>query len=87
MKRAVSSFLPIFPFQSPPPILLLHTLSDNEGDWSILPSLPYFSSHFGKNSSWVVFLEEETNVKLEKLLRVLKKFVRRKVSADWELGD
>uniref|UniRef100_A0AAR2K147 Fringe-like glycosyltransferase domain-containing protein n=1 Tax=Pygocentrus nattereri TaxID=42514 RepID=A0AAR2K147_PYGNA len=69
--------------ESPPPILLLHTLSDSEGDWSILPSLPYFSSHFGKNSSWIMFLEEETNVKLEKLLTVLKKFVRRK---EWFLG-
>lgn len=69
--------------ESPPTILLLHTLTDNEGDWSILPSLPYFSSHFGGNSSWVVFLEEETSVKLDRLLSVLKKFVRRK---DWFLG-
>ncbi|KAI5624972.1 beta-1,3-glucosyltransferase [Silurus asotus] len=42
-----------------------------------------FSSHFGKNSSWVVFLEEETNVKLEKLHSIFKKFERQK---EWFLG-
>lgn len=69
--------------ESLPAILLLHTLSENEGDWSILPLLPYLSSHFGKNSSWVMFVEEETSVKLEKLHRVLKTFERRK---EWFLG-
>ncbi|XP_062872861.1 beta 3-glucosyltransferase a [Trichomycterus rosablanca] len=66
-----------------PVILLLHTLSDNEGDWSILPLLPYFSSHFGRNSSWIFFLEEETNVKLERLQSIINKFDRRK---EWFLG-
>nr|XP_055052845.1 beta 3-glucosyltransferase a isoform X1 [Misgurnus anguillicaudatus] len=66
-----------------PVILLLHTLSDTEGNWSILPMMPYFSSHFGKNSSWIVFLEEDTRVTLAKLFRVLKKFDRRK---EWFLG-
>ncbi|XP_047676459.1 beta 3-glucosyltransferase a isoform X2 [Tachysurus fulvidraco] len=69
--------------KSLPAILLLHTLSENEGDWSILPLLPYLSSHFGKNSSWVLFLEEETNVKLGKLHNILKKFECRK---EWFLG-
>ncbi|XP_045580275.1 beta 3-glucosyltransferase a isoform X3 [Salmo salar] len=69
--------------QTPPPVLLLHSLTDNEGDWSILPLLPYFSSLFGKNSSWLVFLEEETNVKVTKLLQALRKFDRRK---EWFLG-
>ncbi|KAF4086404.1 hypothetical protein AMELA_G00106410 [Ameiurus melas] len=69
--------------ESLPAVLLLHTLSENEGDWSILPLLPYFSSHFGENSSWVMFLEEETSIKLEKLHRVLKTFERRK---EWFLG-
>ncbi|XP_067364274.1 beta 3-glucosyltransferase a isoform X2 [Channa argus] len=66
-----------------PLVLLLHTLSDNEGDWSILPLLPYLSHSFGKNSSWFVFLEEETNVKLTKLLQVLAKFDKNK---EWFLG-
>nr|XP_029529704.1 beta-1,3-glucosyltransferase-like [Oncorhynchus nerka] len=64
--------------QTPPPVLLLHSLTDNEGDWSILPVLPYLSLLFGKNSSWLVFLEEETNVKVTKLLQALRKFDRRK---------
>ncbi|KAJ8368502.1 hypothetical protein SKAU_G00085300 [Synaphobranchus kaupii] len=69
--------------QNPPVVLLLHSLSDNEGDWSILPLLPYFSASFGKNSSWMVFLEEETNVKVAKLLQMLERFDREK---EWFLG-
>ncbi|KAJ3591499.1 hypothetical protein NHX12_009443, partial [Muraenolepis orangiensis] len=65
---------------NPPVVLFLHSLSDNEGDWSILPLLPHFSNTFGKNSSWLVFLEEETNVKVVQLLQVLSKFDRRKSS-------
>ncbi|XP_056139784.1 beta-1,3-glucosyltransferase-like isoform X2 [Lampris incognitus] len=71
------------PTEKPPVILLLHGLSDNEGDWSILPLLPYLSNSFGKNSSWIVFLEEETNVKLSKLVEVFAKFDKRK---EWFLG-
>uniref|UniRef100_A0AAY4E359 Fringe-like glycosyltransferase domain-containing protein n=1 Tax=Denticeps clupeoides TaxID=299321 RepID=A0AAY4E359_9TELE len=69
--------------QSPPAVLLLHSLSDNEGDWSILPLMPHLSSLFGKNSSWIVFLEEETSVQVAKLLQVLDHFDRRK---EWFLG-
>lgn len=35
---------------------------------------------FGKNSSWIVFLEEETNVRMTKLVQVLAKFDKNKVS-------
>ncbi|XP_076002020.1 beta 3-glucosyltransferase a isoform X2 [Genypterus blacodes] len=69
--------------EAPPVVLLLHSLSDNEGGWSILPLLPHLSSSFGKNSSWIVFLEEETNVEMTKLLRVLARFDRHK---EWFLG-
>ncbi|XP_051963411.1 beta 3-glucosyltransferase a [Xyrauchen texanus] len=69
--------------ESPPVIHLLHTLSDNEGDWSILPLLPYLSSQFGKNSSWIMFLEEDTRVKLQKLHQVLKTMDCKK---EWFLG-
>lgn len=69
--------------EKPPEVLLLHSLSDNEGDWSILPLLPYLSYSFGKNSSWIVFLEEETNVKMTKLVQVLAKFDKNK---EWFLG-
>ncbi|MED6248780.1 hypothetical protein ATANTOWER_004916, partial [Ataeniobius toweri] len=66
--------------EKPPVVLLLHTLSDNEGDWSILPLLPYLSQSFEKNSSWIVFLEEETNVKMVHLFQVLAKFHKDKVN-------
>ncbi|KAM9801150.1 beta 3-glucosyltransferase a [Neosynchiropus ocellatus] len=69
--------------QEPPVVLLLHSLSENEGDWSILPLMPYLSSSFGRNSSWIVFLEEETKVKMTKLVQVLAKFDK---SKDWFLG-
>uniref|UniRef100_A0A3Q2XUQ6 Beta 3-glucosyltransferase a n=1 Tax=Hippocampus comes TaxID=109280 RepID=A0A3Q2XUQ6_HIPCM len=69
--------------EKPPVVLLLHTLSDNEGDWSILPLLPYLSRTFGKNSSWIVFLEEETGVKTARLVEALAKFDEKK---EWFLG-
>ncbi|KAM7412807.1 hypothetical protein PAMA_020268 [Pampus argenteus] len=69
--------------EKPPVVSLLHSLSDNEGDWSILPLLPHLSYSFGKNSSWIVFLEEETNVKMTKLVQVLAKFDKNK---EWFLG-
>ncbi|KAL0973589.1 hypothetical protein UPYG_G00206550 [Umbra pygmaea] len=70
----------MFHKKSPPPVLLLHRLTENEGDWSILPLLPYFSSSFGDNSSWLVFLEEETNIRVMKLHQILRKFDQKKVS-------
>ncbi|CAL8334613.1 unnamed protein product [Boreogadus saida] len=69
--------------ENPPVVLFLHSLSDNEGDWSLLPMLPHFSKTFGKNSSWLVFLEEDTNVKVGELLGVLAKFDGTK---EWFLG-
>ncbi|CAN9511621.1 unnamed protein product [Ophioblennius macclurei] len=69
--------------QKAPHVLLLHTLSPNEGDWSILPLLPQFSRSFGKNSSWIVFLEEETKVNLLVLVRVLARFDKKQ---EWFLG-
>uniref|UniRef100_A0A674MK84 Beta 3-glucosyltransferase a n=1 Tax=Takifugu rubripes TaxID=31033 RepID=A0A674MK84_TAKRU len=68
--------------ENPPLVLFLHTLSDNEGDWSILPLLPYLSHSFGKNSSWIVFLEEQTNVRVKKLVQVLAKYDKN----EWFLG-
>lgn len=69
--------------QKPPVVLLLHTLSNYEGDWSILPLLPYLSYTFGKNSSWIVFLEEDTSVKMKKFMEVLTRFDSTK---EWFLG-
>ncbi|KAM7399058.1 hypothetical protein PAMP_018351 [Pampus punctatissimus] len=36
--------------EKPPVVLLLHSLSDNEGDWSILPLLPQFSTQIIKST-------------------------------------
>ncbi|XP_058490835.1 beta 3-glucosyltransferase a [Solea solea] len=69
--------------EKPPVVLLLHSLSENEGDWSILPLLPDLSYSFGRNSSWIVFLEEETNVNMTNLVQVLVKFDKNK---EWFLG-
>lgn len=44
------------------------------------------SSSFGENSSWIVFLEEETNVKMAKLAEVLAKFDKSKVSVQYLLN-
>ncbi|XP_029700164.1 beta 3-glucosyltransferase a isoform X2 [Takifugu rubripes] len=74
--------------ENPPLVLFLHTLSDNEGDWSILPLLPYLSHSFGKNSSWIVFLEEQTNVRVKKLVQVLAKYDKNEVALYiWDEGN
>ncbi|XP_030634481.1 LOW QUALITY PROTEIN: beta 3-glucosyltransferase a [Chanos chanos] len=83
-RRRADLLLQAQPFpEGPPVVLLLHELSDNECNWSILPLLPYLSSSFGRNSSWIVFLEEETNVNVAKLLQALQKYDRKK---EWFLG-
>lgn len=42
---------------------------------------PHSLSHsFGKNSSWIIFLEEQTNVRMKKLIQVLAKYDKNKVS-------
>lgn len=52
---------------------------------------PSLSHSFGKNSSWIVFLEEETNVRVTRLVQVLAKFdknkVRTKLPADLHLSS
>uniref|UniRef100_A0A673MEA1 Beta 3-glucosyltransferase b n=1 Tax=Sinocyclocheilus rhinocerous TaxID=307959 RepID=A0A673MEA1_9TELE len=60
--------------QSSPDVVLLHKLSDSDGNWSI-PSC--------ETSWWFVFLEEESNVNLHNLLQMLSKFKTRK---EWFLG-
>lgn len=43
------------------------------------------SHSFGKNSSWIVFLEEETHVKMTKLVQVLAQFNKNEVSVQYSL--
>uniref|UniRef100_A0AAV2JB77 Fringe-like glycosyltransferase domain-containing protein n=1 Tax=Knipowitschia caucasica TaxID=637954 RepID=A0AAV2JB77_KNICA len=65
-----------------PHVVLLHEFSDYEGVWSILPALPLFSASFG-SASWVLFIEEETEVSLGQLLTVLQRYP---ASEEWFLG-
>ncbi|KAM9348097.1 beta-1,3-glucosyltransferase [Symphorus nematophorus] len=65
------------------PVVLLHELSQYEGDWSILPALPRLSAAYGQSASWFVFIEEETKVTLSALLQVLRRY---HVEEEWFLG-
>lgn len=52
---------------------------------AVASPLHSLSRSFGKNSSWIVFLEEETNVRMTKLVQVLAKFDKNKVSLKYSL--
>ncbi|XP_074466544.1 beta-1,3-glucosyltransferase isoform X3 [Sebastes fasciatus] len=69
--------------QGVPVVLLLHELSEYEGDWSILPALPLLSATYGQSASWFFFIEEETSVTLSALLQVLHRYP---VQEEWFLG-
>ncbi|RVE63974.1 hypothetical protein OJAV_G00141590 [Oryzias javanicus] len=69
--------------QGLPVVLLLHELSENEGDWSILPALPGLFAAYGRSASWFFFMAEETTVVLSALLLVLSRFP---VQEEWFLG-
>ncbi|XP_068572135.1 beta-1,3-glucosyltransferase [Cebidichthys violaceus] len=69
--------------QGVPVVLLLHELSEFEGDWSILPLLPNLSATYGQSASWFFFIEEETSVTLPNLLQVLQRY---QVQEEWFLG-
>ncbi|XP_074529196.1 beta-1,3-glucosyltransferase [Halichoeres trimaculatus] len=65
------------------PVVLLHELSDYDGDWSILPALPHLSETYGPSTAWFFFIEEETRVSLSALLHV---FNRYSIQEEWFLG-
>uniref|UniRef100_A0A8C4ICY4 Beta 3-glucosyltransferase b n=1 Tax=Dicentrarchus labrax TaxID=13489 RepID=A0A8C4ICY4_DICLA len=69
--------------QGVPVVLLLHELSEYEGDWSILPVLPHLYANYGQSASWFFFIEEETRVTLPALLQVLHRYQAQK---EWFLG-
>uniref|UniRef100_A0A3P9JPF9 Beta 3-glucosyltransferase b n=1 Tax=Oryzias latipes TaxID=8090 RepID=A0A3P9JPF9_ORYLA len=69
--------------QGIPVVLLLHELSENEGDWSILPALPGLFAAHGRSASWFFFMAEETAVILSALLVVLSRYP---VQEEWFLG-
>lgn len=68
--------------QAPPHVILLHEFPDYEGVWSILPALPLFSASV-TTDSWILFIEEETQVSLSALLTVLSRYP---ASEEWFLG-
>ncbi|MGH0179301.1 UNVERIFIED_CONTAM: hypothetical protein FKN15_001405 [Acipenser sinensis] len=45
--------------------------------------MPRFSATYGRNSSWIFFLEEETTLKIPKLLETLSRFDKEQ---EWFLG-
>ncbi|XP_069748627.1 beta 3-glucosyltransferase a isoform X2 [Narcine bancroftii] len=65
-----------------PTVLLIHELSKNEGAWTIIPIIPYLSATYGKKS-WIFFCEEQTRIKMPKLLEVLSRYDKAK---EWFLG-
>ncbi|XP_039887824.1 beta-1,3-glucosyltransferase isoform X4 [Simochromis diagramma] len=69
--------------QGVPVIVLLHELSQYEGDWSILPALPRLFVKYGHSASWLFFIEEETKVTLSALLEVLNRYPAQE---EWFLG-
>ncbi|XP_030601514.1 beta-1,3-glucosyltransferase isoform X3 [Archocentrus centrarchus] len=69
--------------QGVPVVVLLHELSQYEGDWSILPALPRLFASYGHSASWLFFIEEETKVTLSALLKVLNRY---SVQEEWFLG-
>ncbi|XP_041656481.1 beta-1,3-glucosyltransferase isoform X3 [Cheilinus undulatus] len=69
--------------QGSPVVLLLHELSEYDGDWSILPALPHLSATYGHSASWFFFIEEETRVRLSALLHAINRYSLQK---EWFLG-
>ncbi|XP_053312037.1 beta-1,3-glucosyltransferase [Spea bombifrons] len=69
--------------KEPPRVLYLHEVMKNEGAWTILPVIPHFADSYGNSSSWIFFCEEDTTVRLQKLLDTLQTFDK---SKNWFLG-
>lgn len=73
-------FISSLPVHGNVPFILV-LLFDSSFSWyCYFLCVPSLSHSFGKNSSWIVFLEEETNVEMTKLVQVLAKFDKNKVS-------
>uniref|UniRef100_A0A8C3R0Y5 Beta-1,3-glucosyltransferase n=1 Tax=Cyanoderma ruficeps TaxID=181631 RepID=A0A8C3R0Y5_9PASS len=66
-----------------PTVLLIHQIDRHEGAWTILPLMTDFSVTYGRNTSWIFFCEEDTRIKVAKLLETLRRFDK---SKEWFLG-
>ncbi|XP_063807832.1 beta-1,3-glucosyltransferase isoform X2 [Pseudophryne corroboree] len=64
--------------KKPPTVLLLHEVASSEGAWTVLPVIPHFADIYARNSSWIFFCEEDTLVRLQKLLETLQRFDKSK---------
>ncbi|MCJ8742448.1 hypothetical protein PDJAM_G00082100 [Pangasius djambal] len=69
--------------QGSPEVVLLHELSEYDGNWGILPVLPLLAEGYCQSFLWIFFLEEETVVNLARLLQVLNRF---NPWGEWFLG-
>uniref|UniRef100_A0A4W3K529 Beta 3-glucosyltransferase a n=1 Tax=Callorhinchus milii TaxID=7868 RepID=A0A4W3K529_CALMI len=65
-----------------PTVLLIHELSKHEGAWTIIPILQHLSTTYSKKS-WFFFCEEQTRIRVPKLLDVLGRYDKNK---EWFLG-
>lgn len=61
--------------QVPPPIHFAHADFAHPGAWTILPIIPQLDALYGKNSSYVLFCQSSTLVDLDKVVKMLQKFV------------
>lgn len=44
------------------------------GDWTILPLIPAVESLHSHDTSWIIFIEDVTEIRLEKLLTALSRY-------------
>jgi UDP-glucose:O-linked fucose beta-1,3-glucosyltransferase len=60
--------------QGKPVVHLSHRDFPHVGDWTILPLIPQLYDLHKDNSSWLVFVEDRTRIRLKKLHQVLQKY-------------
>lgn len=65
--------------QGKPVVHLSHRDFPHVGDWTILPLIPQLYDLHKDNSSWLVFVEDRTRIRLKKLHQVLQKYDPNKV--------
>lgn len=58
---------------------LSHEDFPHVGHWTILPLIPKIYHKHGKNSSWIVFIEDRTKLSLEILKEILSRHDEKKV--------
>ena len=59
---------------APVNVLLLHEPWAPQNAWAILPIFPYLADTYHERANWVFFCEDNTEIKLQSLLKVLQSF-------------